>query len=224
MSASYECPFCKSTDLWAYQLLVDQRIYNEKGWRYYQNHREEPLPLLAILRCKNCKRPFTSKEIPAHTLPEVAKAGPGWLGTTRDRNHLYFDLRAKQKPGHCVFCGKDLADIKYKPTRYCSSECRGNTNVLLWQNIRYNRSHKVKWCCEECGGRYITVHHIIPVALGGTSEESNLIALCEACHKARHIILQPHMDRKRRELKEILGLNREVMVDLGQPKLEAFLG
>ena len=30
------------------------------------------------------------------------------------------------------------------------------------------------------------VHHIVPLSRGGTNAKSNLMSVCEACHKARH--------------------------------------
>jgi 5-methylcytosine-specific restriction protein A len=44
--------------------------------------------------------------------------------------------------------------------------------------------------CRECGKRGIVkaadeVHHVVPLAAGGTHDESNLVPLCKACH-SRH--------------------------------------
>ena len=38
-------------------------------------------------------------------------------------------------------------------------------------------------------GRYVAVeevHHIIPLAEGGTHDESNLMSLCRSCHEKIH--------------------------------------
>lgn len=40
--------------------------------------------------------------------------------------------------------------------------------------------------CEICGHYATTVHHILPVSLGGTDEEYNLQALCIECHAKAH--------------------------------------
>ena len=55
-----------------------------------------------------------------------------------------------------------------------------------WKRIRdqYIQSHPL---CEQCGqeGRLTPaeeVHHILPLANGGTHDAGNLMALCKSCH------------------------------------------
>ena len=55
-----------------------------------------------------------------------------------------------------------------------------------WKRIRdrYIKAHPL---CEECQrqGKLTPaeeVHHILPLASGGTNDEGNLIALCKSCH------------------------------------------
>lgn len=43
--------------------------------------------------------------------------------------------------------------------------------------------------CRECAKRGVIraaeeVHHIVPLAKGGTHDEGNLMPLCKACHSA----------------------------------------
>lgn len=42
--------------------------------------------------------------------------------------------------------------------------------------------------CQQCGRYMQTVigHHLLPVRLGGTEEPSNLLLLCEDCHRLEH--------------------------------------
>lgn len=47
----------------------------------------------------------------------------------------------------------------------------------------YKQQHEK---CEICGHYATTVHHILPVALGGENEDYNFIALCEECHGKAH--------------------------------------
>lgn len=74
---------------------------------------------------------------------------------------------------------------KYK--RDPSSKKRYNAS---WQKIRkaYATSHPF---CEEClkDGRFTPVehvHHILPLADGGTHDQDNLMSLCKSCHSRIH--------------------------------------
>ena len=41
--------------------------------------------------------------------------------------------------------------------------------------------------CSNCGSSdNIHLHHITPLAIGGTNEESNIVPLCEECHGKIH--------------------------------------
>jgi 5-methylcytosine-specific restriction protein A len=55
-----------------------------------------------------------------------------------------------------------------------------------WRRIR-NRYIAAHPLCEQCeaAGRFVTaqeVHHIKPLAQGGTHAEDNLMSLCSSCH------------------------------------------
>lgn len=69
---------------------------------------------------------------------------------------------------------------------YDSSERYGSN----WKKIR-NRYIALHPLCEKCfaSGKCKTavlVHHKVPVADGGTSDESNLMSLCSSCHEKIH--------------------------------------
>ena len=41
-----------------------------------------------------------------------------------------------------------------------------------------------KGVCYRCGAtKKLELHHMIPVALGGTNDDGNVIILCEDCHR-----------------------------------------
>lgn len=43
------------------------------------------------------------------------------------------------------------------------------------------------YSCAECGSTEdLELHHIVPVSLGGSDEDSNLQLLCKVCHHRRH--------------------------------------
>lgn len=47
--------------------------------------------------------------------------------------------------------------------------------------------------CKGCGSTdSLEVHHVIPLSRGGTNHKTNLITLCEKCHKKRHRHLRGH--------------------------------
>ncbi|NLD25260.1 HNH endonuclease [Candidatus Dojkabacteria bacterium] len=54
------------------------------------------------------------------------------------------------------------------------------------------------WTCQECGKKedpsypIFTIHHINPKSNGGTSNLSNLLLLCQSCHRRLH-----HSEQKR---------------------------
>ncbi len=83
---------------------------------------------------------------------------------------------------------KKLTDKQYDSfTRgYDNSKRYGSQ----WRKIRsrYVKKHPL---CEKCFamGKYVhvdEVHHIIPLAEGGTNDESNLMSLCKSCHSKIH--------------------------------------
>lgn len=60
----------------------------------------------------------------------------------------------------------------------------------VWKRIRdsYATAHPL---CEECSKRGVytateEVHHVLPLAQGGTHAKDNLIALCKSCHSKIH--------------------------------------
>jgi len=65
-----------------------------------------------------------------------------------------------------------------------------NAYGRAWKRIR-DRKIKANPLCEECLKNGVLkpaeeVHHIVPLADGGTSERSNLISLCRSCHMKAH--------------------------------------
>lgn len=54
--------------------------------------------------------------------------------------------------------------------------------------------------CGMCGStEQLELHHLLPIVLGGTNDERNLIFLCETCHNAQTQYLRERL----RELKEV---------------------
>jgi 5-methylcytosine-specific restriction endonuclease McrA len=57
-----------------------------------------------------------------------------------------------------------------------------------WEDRRYGAVRDSNQSCAECGlgGRELHVHHIKPIAKGGSHLPDNLEVLCEHCHKKHH--------------------------------------
>jgi ATP-dependent DNA helicase RecQ len=73
--------------------------------------------------------------------------------------------------------------------------------------------------CQECSDQFdrneLDVHHLVPRAVGGTDDPSNLITLCDGCHARRHPNLQVSLSRRMIErwairLARLLDAEREL--------------
>lgn len=52
---------------------------------------------------------------------------------------------------------------------------------------RYKLKSQLPSECGNCGSAESTdIHHIVPIARGGTNRISNLVTLCRPCHDAAH--------------------------------------
>ncbi len=56
-----------------------------------------------------------------------------------------------------------------------------------YSHLRDEILRRDDWRCQRCGGRYkLQVHHVNKRSHNGDDSESNLITLCEACHRYIH--------------------------------------
>lgn len=69
-----------------------------------------------------------------------------------------------------------------------------------WRRIRkrYVKEHPLCEHCLEAGviKPVQEVHHIVPLSLGGTNDESNLVSLCRSCHMKEHAKLGTRSQNK----------------------------
>lgn len=85
---------------------------------------------------------------------------------------------------HCVVCNKPL--IK-RQLRYCSVKCSLELYKYDWAFVRPRVLKRDNYSCIKCGAKaQIEVHHVKPIALGGTNRDDNLITLCFDCHRESH--------------------------------------
>ena len=84
----------------------------------------------------------------------------------------------------CRFDIQKLQNPDIKGVEYQNGEQKGFDNVKAY--VRYRDGYKCQVCKGESGSDVLHVHHIVFRSQGGTDNPSNLITLCETCHKAIH--------------------------------------
>ena len=84
------------------------------------------------------------------------------------------------------YCDEHRQIVVHQYNRYQRDPNTSHQYGRAWRRIRefYIQAHPL---CEQCRskGRLTPteeVHHILPLADGGTHDESNLMALCKSCH------------------------------------------
>ena len=55
-----------------------------------------------------------------------------------------------------------------------------------WIKVRKPILERDNYICHYCGGKADTVDHKLPVILGGTDDEENLVACCKRCNSKKH--------------------------------------
>lgn len=80
----------------------------------------------------------------------------------------------------CTWCHEEI--VPGRRTRCGSRSCAEH----IWQATSWSRCRTIclrrdKFC--KCGARATEVDHIVPVSLGGLSDQKNLRGLCHECHK-----------------------------------------
>ncbi|MCD8344966.1 MAG: HNH endonuclease [Oscillospiraceae bacterium] len=89
-----------------------------------------------------------------------------------------------------VYCEEHMKQVVRQYEQHGRDKNHSKRYGRGWQAIRraYVQAHPL---CERClkQGRYVKVeevHHIKPLADGGTNDESNLMSLCRKCHAEIH--------------------------------------
>lgn len=119
------------------------------------------------------------------------------------------------RDGYCRWCGNK---IKGKRKRFCSDSCSKKFAIAtVWGRgcgpYKYHIMVRDNFTCQDCGeflalqneygitvpinGKRADIHHIVPLNNGGGDEPSNLITLCEECHKKRHRDIREKEKNKR---------------------------
>ncbi len=98
----------------------------------------------------------------------------------------------KLVPAGQTFCSEHMKQMNQRYERYERDPATRSRYGKQWKRIRYKYVQEHPFC-EECmkhGELVLTeqVHHIVPLAEGGTNDESNLMSLCKSCHSRIHAI------------------------------------
>ncbi|SEO70950.1 HNH endonuclease [Halorientalis persicus] len=128
---------------------------------------ETPDPEFETKVCANCGKEITRRS--HHFRGEVAVCSEDcfsdWMSEKR---------RGEKNPAWKG--GKTVVD-----------RVRAALGETSWEKIAADQREHANHECEICGtspnGRKLAVHHIIPVASGGTNGDWNLMALCSECHQ-----------------------------------------
>jgi len=84
------------------------------------------------------------------------------------------------------YCDEHRQSIDRQYNRYLRNPDTNKRYGRAWKKLRA-RFLLLHPLCEHCNSeRRLTaaeeVHHILPLANGGTNDERNLMALCKSCH------------------------------------------
>lgn len=72
--------------------------------------------------------------------------------------------------------------------------------------------------CQNCGSiEYLDIHHIVPLASGGTNRVSNMAILCSNCHGLVHDI---NLSRHKILQKKGIAAAKATGKHLGRPKMD----
>lgn len=90
----------------------------------------------------------------------------------------------------CLRCGQLTANgshcPRYTPVKRPSPSSRATARPG-WGALRARAILRDGHACAQCAATAgLAVHHVQPVAQGGTNTLANLVTLCHACHGAVH--------------------------------------
>lgn len=77
----------------------------------------------------------------------------------------------------CDYCSLIKADIKKQRRKENKSKKMRKEAREIMAKFDF---------CADCGGPKEHIHHIVPLAEGGTNDVDNLKPLCKACHHKYH--------------------------------------
>lgn len=115
----------------------------------------------------------------------------------------------------CEICGSQITDRRR--SRTCSNRCTeaywrrvreaerhaNLRNPFFWPTFRHEALERDGHRCTQCGSTTdLEIHHITPVAAGGTNAPDNLTTLCHDCHAAIHAAEWRELAEERKRITE----------------------
>lgn len=102
-------------------------------------------------------------------------------------------------PSHYVICETEEERQRHieEADRRAARKAQRSRNLPRTKLIGGFVRHRANSRCEICGFTFwsiINVHHILPVAMGGSAKVQNLIALCPNCHGMVHHYRKAYSD------------------------------
>lgn len=166
-------------------------------------------PSKSELTCENCGDEFTewtyrveegdgvycSHECRNEGLKNGVTVSCSWCGSDVYRQQSLLDSMGDYSLDH-HFCDKEC-EREFKQVNWVREDhprweggsdgvnaVRNALSDKSWFRVaKENRRNECQNCGAEADNRELDVHHIIPVAAGGTNHEENLITLCIKCHR-----------------------------------------
>ena len=142
----------------------------------------------------------------------VAKSAPAGLAKCQPCRRKAAGSHARNVAHACGWCG--VAFIGKAQRKYCSKACSGKANAPAFvrdasdrrvrravresaapglsrsQRNALLRKWKRQGCsCTYCPNQPTTVDHVVPLALGGTNFEGNLVPACRPCNSSKSGLL-----------------------------------
>lgn len=96
-----------------------------------------------------------------------------------------FGNRSKNKPLSATSIARIVTDyfpsLKNVPAKHKKADYEARNELKCRRRVKASKHiHQ----CAFCGsGEHLEEHHMIPLSMGGTNDERNLVFLCNDCHK-----------------------------------------
>lgn len=103
---------------------------------------------------------------------------------TKERQPI--DNPDSYKYRQAILCRTRMGDVIYSETKMNESDYM-NLNNGIWTKLRAERLRMDGYVCQKCGDtKNVVVHHLRYPGVWGEEELSDLVTLCENCHKEIH--------------------------------------